>query len=418
MSLIKCPECGKEISDKVHACIYCGYPLAEISRKPQEIICTCCGATNPSSSDYCEQCGMRITPYNQSGTTQEQYELEQRQIRKEQENLAYEEWFNSLSESEKQTELMRKLVIKQENTFSNEGRILKMNVCTKCKTTYDGAFCPNCGTPANQTPPPTYPAPPQKQGNSALGILALIFSILGCTFFVAIILAIIDLCKKDGRKKSLSIAALVISGIWLLGGIGNIVKKDNVNTTTIASVEESPIPTETPAPTQNPGTDSLEPSAEPQENIEDSMEMSEESTENTEEEAITPEEPVISEDDFKASCQQFNYKTIARNPDDYIGQNFVVDVKISQKVNGKWYSDYDIYYKAYTNDKYDMWLGDFLYIIDRQDKDADNYLNVLEDDIIRVYGTFNGMSESKNVLTGTTSNDVSLDMKYCELISE
>lgn len=91
-----------------------------------------------------------------------------------------------------------------------------MNVCSKCKNSYEGAFCPNCGTPANQTPPPTYPAPTKKPGNSALGILALIFSILGCTFFVAIILAIIDLCKKDGRKKTLSIAALIICGIWII----------------------------------------------------------------------------------------------------------------------------------------------------------------------------------------------------------
>lgn len=27
MSLIKCPECGKEISDKSHICIHCGYSL-------------------------------------------------------------------------------------------------------------------------------------------------------------------------------------------------------------------------------------------------------------------------------------------------------------------------------------------------------------------------------------------------------
>ena len=27
MALIKCPECGKEISDKSDKCIYCGYPL-------------------------------------------------------------------------------------------------------------------------------------------------------------------------------------------------------------------------------------------------------------------------------------------------------------------------------------------------------------------------------------------------------
>ena len=27
MALIKCPECGKEISDLAPACIHCGYPL-------------------------------------------------------------------------------------------------------------------------------------------------------------------------------------------------------------------------------------------------------------------------------------------------------------------------------------------------------------------------------------------------------
>ena len=28
MALIKCPECGKEISDKALACIHCCYPLS------------------------------------------------------------------------------------------------------------------------------------------------------------------------------------------------------------------------------------------------------------------------------------------------------------------------------------------------------------------------------------------------------
>lgn len=27
MALIKCPECGKNISDKAYQCIHCGYPL-------------------------------------------------------------------------------------------------------------------------------------------------------------------------------------------------------------------------------------------------------------------------------------------------------------------------------------------------------------------------------------------------------
>lgn len=29
MALIKCPECGQEISDKSSVCIHCGYPIKE-----------------------------------------------------------------------------------------------------------------------------------------------------------------------------------------------------------------------------------------------------------------------------------------------------------------------------------------------------------------------------------------------------
>lgn len=33
MALIKCPECGKEISDKSDKCIHCGFPLKETKNK-------------------------------------------------------------------------------------------------------------------------------------------------------------------------------------------------------------------------------------------------------------------------------------------------------------------------------------------------------------------------------------------------
>lgn len=36
MSLIKCPECGKEISDKASTCIHCGFPLDNL-QQPQKI---------------------------------------------------------------------------------------------------------------------------------------------------------------------------------------------------------------------------------------------------------------------------------------------------------------------------------------------------------------------------------------------
>ncbi|MBQ7326936.1 MAG: ribosomal protein L7/L12 [Clostridia bacterium] len=35
MALIKCPECGKEISDRAPACIHCGYPLDNSVSAPQ-----------------------------------------------------------------------------------------------------------------------------------------------------------------------------------------------------------------------------------------------------------------------------------------------------------------------------------------------------------------------------------------------
>ena len=33
MALIKCPECGGQVSDRADVCIHCGYPLKEIKEK-------------------------------------------------------------------------------------------------------------------------------------------------------------------------------------------------------------------------------------------------------------------------------------------------------------------------------------------------------------------------------------------------
>ena len=35
MALIKCPECGKEVSDKAPACIHCGFPLTDLEVRSQ-----------------------------------------------------------------------------------------------------------------------------------------------------------------------------------------------------------------------------------------------------------------------------------------------------------------------------------------------------------------------------------------------
>lgn len=90
--------------------------------------------------------------------------------------------------------------------------------------------CPNCGAPIRIVQPVSQTtSSPLKNKNSKLGIIALIFSILGCSFIFGIILAIIDLCQKDGRKKTLSIIALIICGIWTIGITANSNNGDTNN---------------------------------------------------------------------------------------------------------------------------------------------------------------------------------------------
>ena len=76
MGLIKCPECGKEISDKADVCIGCGFPIKkhlEEQKKKEEIKnrleekfwCPSCYKQNEIGADYCAFCGFRLTPYVQ-----------------------------------------------------------------------------------------------------------------------------------------------------------------------------------------------------------------------------------------------------------------------------------------------------------------------------------------------------------------
>ena len=61
MALIKCPECGKEVSDKAKVCIHCGYPLTVENIESQEIeesmYCPYCGKKLPPGSEFCAYCG-------------------------------------------------------------------------------------------------------------------------------------------------------------------------------------------------------------------------------------------------------------------------------------------------------------------------------------------------------------------------
>lgn len=59
MALIKCPECGKEVSDKAIACIHCGFPLQKVKKDEATEIqyCPYCGKQNGIESTFCAYCG-------------------------------------------------------------------------------------------------------------------------------------------------------------------------------------------------------------------------------------------------------------------------------------------------------------------------------------------------------------------------
>lgn len=64
MALIKCPECGKEISDKAEACPNCGCPITKINsvrelpdeEKPELFECVECGRPLPIGIEKCIYC--------------------------------------------------------------------------------------------------------------------------------------------------------------------------------------------------------------------------------------------------------------------------------------------------------------------------------------------------------------------------
>lgn len=303
--MIKCPECGKEISDLASSCPHCGFPI---------------GFESTTNYSYSEQ---RNNPYQNAVPV----------------NTTY-----------KQPE-------KKQNNNDNK--------------------------------------------NSTLGILALIFSILGCTFIIGIVLAVIDLCKKDGKKKMCSIAALCICSFWLIVGIAGTSNTNN-------SKQASNAVQNTNSTNLQKETENNEP---PQEEASNKTET--EQNEKSDNSAKTSS-PKISKEDFISTCEEISYKTLARNPEDYVGKRIVLTVKVSQIVQGGLFDDGE-YYRVYTNDEYNMWLGDEYFMSDyRDEKD----MKILVDDILVVYAEFDGTRQVERAFTGTKEDVLSIKAIYIELIEE
>lgn len=58
MSLIKCVDCGKEISDTSRSCIHCGSPIEK------EVVCKECGKKVLGNNKVCKNCGCSLKKTN------------------------------------------------------------------------------------------------------------------------------------------------------------------------------------------------------------------------------------------------------------------------------------------------------------------------------------------------------------------
>ena len=210
--------------------------------------------------------------------------------------------------------------------------------------------------------------------------------------------------RKQGGKGKIIIAVIVV--LLLLFIIGSSGDSDESSTASSAD-----------------STGTEQNSSETSEDVEDNNS----SAENTD---------TLTKDEFIETCESLanNYKDIARNPDDYVGQNFYFLCYISSARNsdsGKYYVTY-----AWDRDKADEYLEDGIadsledvafyavdydkevWITDSRNESADDYVKLLEDDVVMIYGTFYGLMGTQNSLTGETGEIVSLNIKYAELIEE
>ncbi len=120
-------------------------------------------------------------------------------------------------------------------------------------------------------------------------------------------------------------------------------------------------------------------------------------------------ETVISQADFKKSCVEVAYEELARNPENYKGQNLKFKgevIQCDQSYGTSYYARVNV-----TVDEYGYY-DDTIYVDFEIPEGADK---ILEDDIVELYGVCQG-AESYTSIFGEQITIPSLDALYVELV--
>lgn len=278
---------------------------------------------------------------------------------------------------------------------------MSMIICNECGKEFSdkATACPNCGCPVwdstpiqqpyvKQNPPITNQSNTKqnlKKKNSTLSVWATICALFTCTSFIGFILGLIDLSKKDDTEKHTGSWFAIIFFV-IMCVLSLITSKNNTENEDTGSTQ---IVTENNVKNNN-------------ENI---------APQKTKE----PIEIAETEEDYKNSCQEFNYKDVLRSPDDYVGKRICIEIKISNVFSEDWSTPIK-YYFGYSKSDSDSeyYYGDRYAVFDYR---YDNSLKLLQDDVIIVWGEISKPQETTSLIVN--SEEVfCIDMKYAELISE
>ena len=118
---------------------------------------------------------------------------------------------------------------------------------------------------------------------------------------------------------------------------------------------------------------------------------------------------VISEKDFKKSCDKIKYEDLARNPDNYKDKNLMFKgevIQCEQSYGTSYYARVNV-----TVDEYGFY-SDTIYVTFDIPEGGDK---ILEEDIVKLYGVCKG-SETYTSIFGETITIPSLDAAYVELV--
>ena len=120
-----------------------------------------------------------------------------------------------------------------------------------------------------------------------------------------------------------------------------------------------------------------------------------------------------SESEYKAMCEGIEFKQLARNPDNYEGQNFVFTGEVIQVMEGKGIADIRLNVTKVTSEYSDwVYYEDTIYATVHLEDGADK---ILEEDIITIYGVCAGSYSYTSVL-GSQVTLPKIDVKYYELV--